>query len=85
LVGIGFTARGGTRTDDSDPVCIGISVSDKQEALLSRHPERDEPALMLRVVRVNVSAGGSKYTVFASSNETPCLRSFAAAFSGSHS
>jgi hypothetical protein len=51
-VGIGFTARGQTRTDDSDPVDTAIGVGDKQKALLTRHPDRDEPTLALRVVGI---------------------------------
>jgi hypothetical protein len=51
-VDIGFTARGRTRTDDSDSVDAAIGVGDKQKALLSRHPDCDEPTLALRVVGI---------------------------------
>jgi hypothetical protein len=49
---MGFTARRCTRTDDSDSVDAAVGVGDKEEALLSRHPDRDEPTLALRVVRI---------------------------------
>jgi hypothetical protein len=56
-VGIGFTARGGTRTDDSDQVDTAIGAGNKQEALLSRHPDRDEPTLALRVIGIPEHVG----------------------------
>jgi hypothetical protein len=51
-VGIDFTARRWTRTDDSHPVYAAVGVSDKQQTRLSRHPNRDEPVLVLRVIRI---------------------------------
>jgi hypothetical protein len=49
-VGIGFTARCETRTNDTNTVHATIRVSDKLQTLLSRHPDRDEPAFVYRVI-----------------------------------
>jgi hypothetical protein len=51
-VGIGFTTCSGTCTDNSDPIDADVGVSDEQEVLLSRHSDRDEPALTFRMVRI---------------------------------
>jgi hypothetical protein len=51
-VRIGFTARCWTRTNDPDTVNATVRMSDEQELLLSRHPDRDEPALVYRVIRI---------------------------------
>jgi hypothetical protein len=51
-MGMGFTARCWTRTNDSNTVYAAIRVSDEQQMLLRRHPNRDEPMLVYRVIRI---------------------------------
>jgi hypothetical protein len=51
-MGMGFTARSCPRADNPDTILAGVGMGDEQETLRSRHPKRNEPALVVGMIGI---------------------------------
>jgi hypothetical protein len=49
---MGLTARSCPRADNPDAILAGVGMGDEQETLRSRHPKRDEPALVVGMIGI---------------------------------